>query len=166
MKKILVGAVALTIIAVAGIFYSCQKEVNNEVITTDQSIQNLKTTVKVEMSWEEWGRAAKGCKGAGLCNFKATITISRDANPDAHTAILYTDRSYGENDKVVNMYANILIDEKYVFDADGTSFYIDEDLVAYDEDGYKYVIPKGVYPLHAEFGKMGGYTIPVIRIKE
>jgi hypothetical protein len=168
IKKIIkIGVIALGILVVAGglFFNSCQKE--KKVSTSEQSIQHptKKGGVTITMTWTKWGRKAKGCDGAGLCYF--TITIKKlKSNIAPNSATLYSIEDYYDDDVIVNMYADILIDANYVFDKDGTSFYIDSDLSNYDDRGYKYVIPCGTYPFNPDLGELGGYTIPVIRVIE
>ena len=130
------------------------KKSENDSVTNDETLTPKRVTITV--SWEDWGRKKKNCAGAGLCYFRIEITIIK--SPSAHSAELYYDRD-GKT------YINVLIDKKFVFDSESTDFYIDENLYSQDENGQLYMIPQGRYKLNSALGTQGGYTIPVIIVK-
>ena len=151
MKKLLTVAIAIMIAGVTAgsIFYACKKEENSNVT---QSEQELSRKITITIYWEKWGRAAKNCDGSGLCRFSITIKKSAGMETEKSANLYYV----GDD-----LYADILIDDDYTFDEDGTSLYIDEDLYAADGNGRTYIISQGQYPLDTTLGRLGGYTIPV-----
>jgi hypothetical protein len=166
MKKICFLAVIVTAILFATT--SCKKEA--EVAKNQVSAQNSKELseepsrkVTITISWDEWGRAKRDCKGWGLCNFKIEIIIIKDKDSrssDNPSTNPYSAELYYQRDG--RAYIDVLIDKTY----EGTSLFIDEDLYSVDENGQLYMIPEGEYKLNPTLGKMGGYTVPVIIVEK
>ncbi|MDR1345101.1 MAG: hypothetical protein LBK03_00160 [Bacteroidales bacterium] len=161
MKKV----ISIVIVAIALVTISCNKETTEKTVSNVLTEQTQPTVEKAkqlvfEIWWDEWGRKKKNCDGAGLCNFHISLRIE-EIKEENHT-ILY----YGDDNEEGRMYADILIDNYFQFDEEGTDFYIDEDLYSQDQYGQLYMIPAGQYRFNKGLGKLGGYTIPVIAVKK
>jgi len=114
--------------------------------------------------WDEWGRASKDCKRAGLCNFEdgwfgndpcgrmvphheGTITVEGETNQYMLTIPLT------QSDIAI-----IMADEPTL------TLRVDEDIQesVIQENGKFWQVKAGSYPFIPSIGDFGGYKIPVI----
>lgn len=158
MKKLILNLTGMGV-ALALVFASCQKEEVIKEEKVSKSIHNngnshaekIRIVVGVKIVWDEWGRANHSCRKAGLCNVRIE-EIEIDIGKSAPIIV-------GEDG---NMYVEILIDDDLDFEGSSSDFHIDKDIFAQHEDEV-YRIQAGVFKIDYELGKMGGYTIPVIK---
>lgn len=124
------------------------------LIFSNFSYSQISSTNKlIIVSWDEWGRASKKCKGGGLCNAEWFYFSSKET------------RKYFSNlefDAELKEYFFIIVlDEKSkkLFSEDElVAFPIDEDILL-DMDkalGRDYIIPRGEYKFD---NKLNGYRL-------
>jgi hypothetical protein len=163
----------LLAIQVAGLF-SCTKEVStNKIIPVEQQLKFLTADDRINryikknaregvviVSWNEWGRKKKDCKGMGLCNahwFPGNTIITNPDNSEGGSTILEYDNL---ND---HYYFDILLAVKpptNLTTAD-MEFIIDYEinLDTKIELGMDLVIIPGTYQYESNRGEFGGYRI-------
>ncbi len=103
------------------------------------------------------GRKSKKCNGFGICELVAfgfTI-IELPPKPEELKANVY------ESDDG-NYFAELILNELY--DSEDTTFYVDEEILASDENANQYIIKAGNYVLDSSMGEYGGYSIDIEKL--
>ncbi len=149
MKKIILGSLILLVI---GVISSCQKEIKNTSIKESQSTQTASKPVIYHAEWDEWGRAKKGCKGWGLCNFSDCWFC--DDGEALHTADVIFDDQTKEGFMIIELDPSDPVEANAITTA--KAFYVDEDI-----DNPNSILHMGIYPFDQTVGEYGGYRLNI-----
>jgi hypothetical protein len=170
MRKLFLAIAILAIVAVSSsiIFYACQKEsegVNQQMTNSSEQLKFQKEVGggTICISWKGGSKKRGDCGNSekGMCDFKITVATDKYGIWDDF-ATVFTGIAPINTDEEGNLSFNVLANEKS-FD-DGSMFLIDETLVTVTDNGDKYQIKEGIYPLQKELGPLGGWTIPIIKL--
>lgn len=161
MKK----AILLFVFASIFCFIDCKKEQHMDIIeaSTLSSVQDRQFPI-YRACWDEWGRARKDCKRAGLCNFQ-----------DGWFGNDPCGRNYPHHEGTITMDSET---NQYIFtipltqaditfitaDEPTLTLRVDEDILesAIQENGKFWKVKAGAYSFNSSIGNFGGYKIPVI----
>lgn len=179
MKKIKLQHLLMLLISIISLItYSCTKEneeslINEEDISKSLIFKDISSQLNnaqnrtvfiganeeniVIVSWEEWGRASKNCRGWGLCNADWFPGISgvNYTNGNGYATYLQKDDSTGQYYLEIKLAAESTIPENLLdlkIDAD---FELDTTL----EIGQKLIFKKGTYFFDSTLGEYGGIRI-------
>lgn len=178
MKKILLYITFFTVLL--GVIVGCEKEnqknLNNTEINENQQNSEFNTNILKSLppgvsgkiyyaTWDEWGRAAKKCKGWGLCNFvdcwfccvnddTGEIVDCETGLPIVNSGTIYIDEETGDGNMIIEL--NPKDYDQYVAILKKSTFFIDKDI--YSD---KFILKKGEYIFNERIGKFGGYNINV-----
>ena len=163
----------LIIVLVIGIFitlYSCQEENDQILNESELNVNNLKVAPGVTghiyyATWEEWGRAAKDCKGWGLCNYSdcwgcctdditGEIVDCESGQSVNNGGTVYIDEKTGSGYMLIELDPTISVQQDAI--TNKLPFYIDENIA-----GKIFILLKGEYLFDTKVGKNGGYTVSV-----
>jgi len=132
---------------------SCEKE--DAVSTTDAKSNNslFAKPVIYYATWDEWGRAKRGCDGWGLCNY-TDCWLCDDGMPATNWAPVIYDDQTGEGTMNISLRPEVEI-EHYAI-AHHSPFNVDADIVNPGS-----TLHAGVYQFDPSVGEHGGYKIPI-----
>jgi hypothetical protein len=126
-------------------------DVSERLKTVDRSL------AVVIVSWNEWGRKKKGCKGFGLCDPTWFPEVQEMPVGNASGSIVELDKNSGK------YYFDILLAESLPSEISGADliFEIDENILLETNSvtGKNLTIQSGQYLLDASMGRFGGYRI-------
>lgn len=149
MKKLIFGSLVLAI-GLVGII-GCEKEVVNTNTTTHSGAVEKKPVI-YHATWDEWGRAAKDCKGWGLCNFSDCWFC--DDGEALHIADVIFDDETNEGNMIIELDPTDPIQNDAIINK--RAFHID-----YDIDNPNSLLHKGTYAYDSSVGAHGGYTLAI-----
>lgn len=109
----------------------------------------------ISLSWDEWGRKARDCKGAGLCNFRLE-----------EVEIRIPIRSFSANveKRDDRLLVDIAANEDLIFEDDSRKLYIDEDIYTTSHDDRTFRLPAGEYEFIESIGESGGYRLELFEL--
>ncbi len=154
MRKLLLSlSVALSLLA----FNSCTKD-NIETFESQPTLATFSDPAVITIyrfTWDEWGKKARDCKGAGLCNFRLE-----------EVEIRIPIRSFSANveKRDDRLLVDIAANEELIFEDDSRKLYIDEDIYTTSHDDRTFRLPAGEYEFIESIGESGGYRLELFEL--